>query len=122
MTKRLSIIKESDCKFPDSSRSFNFGRSSYTKNSESDSNKSFHGKRTCSQTVPMQISLHAHSEVAEEARESDCPGACLKVFSQVWAKKTKQDHPRVVGLLQHGYHLVLKNPPKLSKLPLILSE
>ena len=31
-------------------------------------------------------------------------------------------HPRVVGLLQHGYRLDFKLLPKLSKIPLILSK
>ena len=31
-------------------------------------------------------------------------------------------HPRVISLLQHGYHLDFKFLPKLSKIPLILSE
>ena len=43
----MSIIKDSDSKcYKDSSRSFDFGRSSYTKNSQSDNNNSFHNKRT----------------------------------------------------------------------------
>ena len=36
--------------------------------------------------------------------------------------KKNQAHPRVVSLLQHGYHLDLKILPKFSKIPLILSE
>ena len=68
----------------------------------------------------MQISLHAHREVAEEERGSDWPGARLQDFGQVWSKI--QAHPRVVSLLQHGYHLNFKILPKLSKIPLILSE
>ena len=36
--------------------------------------------------------------------------------------KKNQANPRVVSLLQHGYHLDLKLLPKLSKILLILSE
>ena len=68
----------------------------------------------------MVISLRAHREEAGAERGSDCPGTRLQDFWQVWAKN--HAHPRVVSLLQHGYCLDFKILPKLSKIPLILSE
>ena len=56
-----------------------------------------------SQTPLMQISLHVHREVAGEERRN-------------------QADPRVESLLQQGYRLDFKVLPKLSKIPLILSE
>ena len=53
-------------------------------------------------------------------RGNDFPGARLRTFWQVWSKN--HAHPRVVSLLQHGYRLDFKFLPKLSKIPLILSE
>ena len=47
MIKRLSIIKESDTKsYRDTTRNFDFRRSSHSKSSQSEDNKSFRDKRT----------------------------------------------------------------------------
>ena len=46
MIKRLSVIKDSDTKsYRDTSGTFDFGRSSHSESSQSESNKSFHDKR-----------------------------------------------------------------------------
>ena len=73
-----------------------------------------------SQTPLTAISLRAHREEAEAERGSDFPGTRLQFFWQVWLKT--HAHTRVVSLLQHGYRLNFKILPKLSKIPLILSE
>ena len=79
MIKRLSIIQESDIKsYKDSSRWFDLGRSSYTKNFKSESIKMM--KKEHSRAVPIQISLRLHHKVAEEARGSDSPWAGLQDF------------------------------------------
>ena len=76
--------------------------------------------KECSQTPLTAISLHAHHEEAGAERGSDFPATRLQDFWQVWAKN--HAHPIVVSLLQHGYRLDFKILPKLSKIPLMLSE
>ena len=58
--------------------------------------------------------------MAGEERGNDFTGARLQDFWQVWSRN--HAHPRVVNLLQHGYRLDFKILPRLSKIPLILSE
>ena len=68
----------------------------------------------------MDTSLRVHREEAGEERGSDFPGTRLQDYWQVWAKNHAD--PTVVSLLRHGYRLDFKFLPKLSKIPLILSE
>ena len=108
--KRLYIIKSYTKSYRDTARNFDCGRSSHSKTSRED-NKSFHDKRTQPNTCCACIAN------GSEERGNEGPG--LQVFCQVWSKYRPQ--LRLVGLLQHGYHLHFKILPKLSKILLILS-
>ena len=60
MIKRLSVIKESDTKsYRDTARNFDFGRSTHSKISQSEGNKSFRDKRRQPNTSFANFSTRA---------------------------------------------------------------